>query len=1006
MSNRIKKRYCLQPYYYKIHALLLMSFFTVSTYGQEKRITGQVLDANHVPVPGVNILIEETATGTQTDFDGNFSIRAGTGDVLKFSYIGMKTRKITVKDETHLEVIMEEDALSLNDVVVVGYGTQKKSDLISSVASVKPEDMTRVATTDIGEMLRGKAAGVQVTLGSGGPGSTSDILIRGKNSINGGNAPLVIADGVPVGNINDINPNDIASLEILKDAAAQAIYGARASNGVILITTKRGEMGKTTISYNGFSGIQFSRRNFDIYNGDEFADLKREAFRTSNLGEYLPDEAVFSDLELESVQNREYIDWEDLLIRTGTIHNHNLSISSGNEKTKIYSGFNYINQQGIIPNSGYEKVTARINADQQVTDWLKIGVNTSYQFSKDKRPNVGNVLLTSITTAPLGKVYNEDGSLRLYPGGYVENVNPLVNLRETKTVNENRNDIFNVFADLSLLEGLHYRLNASRRSYNGKRTSYNSGASISGIANDNRGNGSIRFQDNVEWQLENILTYDYSSPSEKSKLNITLVNSITESEFNEFTHNFANVPNDILDVYGLESAEISSSFISGNRRGLVSFAGRVQYDYDSRYYLTLSARADASTVFGKNNKWGYFPAAAAGWNIHREAFLENSGWVNNLKLRVSYGSVGNEGISPYQSLSTAEQRDYITAGNKVSGYVPGSYLPNPDLKWETSTTLNTALDIGLWHNRLTATVELYDTRTKNLLIDQALNAGTGYTRKKSNIGEVENNGIDLSLSGDVIRNDELKITLGVLFSRNNNKIRSLYGKDEDGDGREDDDVANGWFIGQPIDVYYQYKAVGIWQEGENIAGSHQPDAMPGDIKLFDRHPDDGELNAENDRVLTSRVPDWYGTFSLNAEYGGVDMSVDVTTVQGVVRNNPFLYGYTEGGSLRGIKNGIKQDYWTPENPEGKFPRPDEANDPDRGYALGLQDASYVRLQNVTLGYTLPDNITETIGLNRLRLYMTGSNLLTVTDFESYSPEKNPGEYPESVSVVAGVQVSF
>lgn len=1006
MSNRIKKRYCLQPYYCKIHALLLMSFFTVSTYGQEKRIAGQVLDANHVPVPGVNILIEETATGTQTDFDGNFSIRAGTGNVLKFSYIGMKTRKITVRDETHLEVIMEEDALSLDDVVVVGYGTQKKSDLISSVASVKPEDMTRVATTDIGEMLRGKAAGVQVTLGSGGPGSTSDILIRGKNSINGGNAPLVIADGVPVGNINDINPNDIASLEILKDAAAQAIYGARASNGVILITTKRGEMGKTTISYNGFSGIQFSKRNFDIYNGDEFADLKREAFRTSNLGEYLPDEAVFSDLELESVQNREYIDWEDLLIRTGTIHNHNLSISSGNEKTKIYSGFNYINQQGIIPNSGYEKVTARINADQQVTDWLKIGVNTSYQFSKDKRPNVGNVLLTSITTAPLGKVYNEDGSLRLYPGGYVENVNPLVNLRETKTVNENRNDIFNVFADLSLLEGLNYRLNISRRSYNGKRTSYNSGASISGIANDNRGNGSIRFQDNVEWQLENILTYDYSSPSEKSKLNITLVNSITESEFNEFTHNFANVPNDILDVYGLESAEISSSFISGNRRGLVSFAGRVQYDYDSRYYLTLSARADASTVFGKNNKWGYFPAAAAGWNIHREAFLENSGWVNNLKLRVSYGSVGNEGISPYQSLSTAEQRDYITAGNKVSGYVPGSYLPNPDLKWETSTTLNTALDIGLWHNRLTATVELYDTRTKNLLIDQALNAGTGYTRKKSNIGEVENKGIDLSLSGDVIRNDELKITLGVLFSRNNNKIRSLYGKDEDGDGREDDDVANGWFIGQPIDVYYQYKAVGIWQEGENIAGSHQPDAMPGDIKLFDRYPDDGELNAENDRVLTSRVPDWYGTFSFNAEYGGVDMSVDVTTVQGVVRNNPFLYGYTEGGSLRGIKNGIKQDYWTPENPGGKFPRPDEANDPDRGYALGLQDASYVRLQNVTLGYTLPDNITETIGLNRLRLYMTGSNLLTVTDFESYSPEKNPGEYPESVSVVAGVQVSF
>ena len=415
-------------------------------------------------------------------------------------------------------------------------------------------------------------------------------------------------------------------------------------------------------------------------------------------------------------------------------------------------------------------------------------------------------------------------------------------------------------------------------------------------------------------------------------------------------------------------------------------------------------RADGSTVFGLKINGVIFLRLSVGWNIHRENFLENVEAINNLKLRVSYGSVGNEGISPYQSLSSALQRDYIIDGAKVSGYVPGDYLPNPDLKWETSTTFNAGLDFGLWKNRLTGTLEVYNTRTTDLLIDRALNAGLGYTRIKSNIGEVENQGIDLSLEGDIVRNDDLNISLGILFSKNDNKIISLYGLDEDGDGVEDDDIGNGWFIGQPIDVYYRYKAVGIFQEGENIAASHQPNAVPGDIKLFDRFPDDGILNAENDRVLNSRVPDWYGTVSLNADFKGFDFSADVTTVQGVIRDNPFLYGYTEGGSLRGIKNGIVQDYWTPENPGGNFPRPNEANDPVNGFALGLQDASYTRLQNVTLGYSMPN--VKNMGLSKLRLYLTGSNLLTITDFESYSPEKNPSDYPEAISVVAGLQVSL
>ncbi|MFB9057831.1 SusC/RagA family TonB-linked outer membrane protein [Mariniflexile ostreae] len=996
-----------RPKYYFRFILVACICFAFNTANAQQLITGTVVDDSSIPIPGVNIVVDGTSTGTMTDFDGGFSINATKGAKLVFSYVGLKTVSVLIVDNTKLNIVLTTDSALLDEVVVIGYGTQKKSDIISSVTSVKPDEMMKVATSDVGEMLRGKAAGVQVSLNDGGPGSSSSILIRGKNSINGGNDPIVIADGVPVGSINDINPNDIASLEILKDAAAQAIYGARASNGVILITTKRGAEGKVSVSYNGSSGVQSINRNFDIYSGDEFAQLKREAFRGTNLGVYLPDEAIFSSLELASVQSGEYIDWEKEIIGIGTTQNHNLSISTGSEKTTVYSSFNYFKQEGVMRNSDYNRVTTRLNVDQKINKWLKLGLNTSFQFSNENRPNVGNVLLSAITTSPLGKIYEDDGTtLRLLPGGFEENKNPLIDLNETNSLNENRNDIVNVFLDISPFEGFNYRLNTSRRSYNNNSRSYNSTKSTSGISRGGLGSGSLRFQDNVEWQIENIFTYetDFSTDS-KHNLNLTGVHSVTESEYNSYRNIADNIPNDILGINGLEAAETNTPFIDANRRGLVSFAARAEYNLDSKYYVTISGRADASTVFGAENKWGFFPAAAVGWNVHKENFIQDIETINNLKLRLSYGSVGNEGIAPYQSLSSAIQRDYIIDGKKVSGYVPGNFLPNPDLKWETSTTFNAALDLGLWRNRFTATVEFYNTRTKDLLIDQRLNAGLGYTRKKSNIGEVENQGIEASLNGAIVRKEDFTVNVGLIFSKNDNKIISLYGLDEDGDGKEDNDIANGWFIGQPIDVYYKYKPIGIFQEGEDIISTHQPNALPGDIKLYDRYPDDGNLNAD-DRVITKRGPDWIGTLNLDITYKDIDFSAAVTTVQGAIKDNPFLYGYIEGGSLRGVKNGIKQNYWIPENPGGDFPRPNEADDPTQLISMGLQEASYIRLQNVTLGYTLPKTTLSSLGLSNFRLFVTGSNLFTSTDFQSYSPEKKPNEYPEAVSVVMGLQVGF
>lgn len=971
---------------------------------QEVTVTGVVTDASDgASLPGVNIIIEGTSKGTVTDIDGVYSIELEKGSVLIFSFTGYEALSIPVIGQTTIDVALATDVQALQEIVVVGYGTKRKSDLISSIASVKAEDMLKIPTSDIGEMLRGRAAGVLVTLGDAGPGSSSNILIRGKNSINGGNAPIVIADGVPVGSINDINPLDIASVEILKDAAAQAIYGARASNGVILITTKRGREGKINVNYSSFYGTQTVQRHFDTYSGEEFAGLKREAFRSDNNNQFLADEDVFTPTELEVLNSGEFIDWENEVLQLAPIQNHNVNISAGTEKTSLYASVNYLNQQGVVPGTSYEKATIRLNADQHINDWLKFGVNTSWQISENNDPGTGGTLQRTVTTSPLGKIYNDDGTYRLNPTGVQESFNPLLDLDETSNLKTDRNDIMNVFVDVSPVKGFNYRINASRRSWNRKSQGYSTKESLTGITAGGLGQGYIQFEDNVEWQLENILTYNKSIVLHN--FGFTALQSITESKYSRLQNDVTNLPNDLLEIFGLESAQINQPYISANRRGLVSFAGRVEYDYDSRYYINLSARADASTVFGANNKWGYFPAIGLGWNVHQESFFDNAGALDYLKLRGSYGSVGNQAIDPYQSQSTADQLDYIFNGQKVTGYSPGSFLPNPDLRWETSTTLNLAVDFGIWNSRLFGTIEFYDTRTKDLLIDQALNAGLGYTRIKTNLGEIQNRGIELTLNGVLVNKKDVRVNAGMTFAKNNNKILSLYGLDEDGDGVEDDDVGNQWFIGYPIDVYYQYQPVGIYQAGEDIVHSHQPLAEPGDVKLFDRFPDDGELNAD-DRVITESPADWFGSFFFDANIKGFDLSANVITVQGVIRNNPYLYNYVDGGSLRGILNGVKQDYWTPENPTGNWPRPQESNDRLFIWTLGLQDASYFRLQNVTLGYSFNEKALAKMGLGKLRVYVTSQNPLTITDYQSYSPEKNPNDYPEATSVVGGIQVKF
>jgi TonB-linked SusC/RagA family outer membrane protein len=1029
MKNLYKKRillYAVLKSKLKLSILSVLCLITFSVKAQNIQIQGTVKDDQGVTLPGVSVVLDGTQQGTVTDVNGKYAIKvASEKSILTFKYIGYLNEQIVIGAKKIINVTLHSSTSNLDEVVVVGYGTQKKSDIISSVASIKPDAATRNVTLDVGEMLRGKAAGVQVTTNDAGPGGSSNILIRGRSSLKGGNSPIIIADGVPIGSINDVNPNDIAGIEILKDAAAQAIYGARASNGVILITTKRGKAGALTIDYGGYYGTQTINRNFDVYTGQEFAQLKREADRAVNNNILRSDALIFSSNELDAIAENRSIDWTKEVLQPSTIQNHNLSFSSGTEKTKLYVGSNYQDMQGIVPTTNIQKGTLRINLDQDIKSWLKVGFNTSFQTSKSNDPGVGGILRQVVTASPLGNIYNPDGSYNVRPGGNQESFNPLLNLRETLNDKRSRNDLINVYLDLKPFKGFNNRVNASRRSFNYKESNYNTKLSESGVVNGSA-SGSLYFQDNREWLLEDIISYN--TKIKKHNLDFTLVGSTTQADYTNFRNSASKIPNDILGIYGLESALVNIPDIGGNRRRLVSGVGRIQYDYNSKYYLTLSARADGSSVFGADNKWGYFPAVAVGWNIYKEDFLSNFTQLTNLKLRASYGSVGNEAIGPYGSLSLADQRDYLFGANQISGYTPGSTLPNPKLKWETSTTLNLAVDFGLLKDRLSGTVEFYNTETTDLLVDRALNSSIGYDRQPYNIGDIQNKGIELQLDGIPVKTKDLTIRTGILFYRNRNLIKKLY---DDGT----DDVGNGWFIGQPIEIYRQPKFIGVWQGTEVYPGSafnattgkwetngaQAPVAKdgngnpiidpftgkiptPGDVKLEDRNSD-GKINAE-DNYITSKFPDWSGSFNLGATFKNFDFSMDLYTVQGVTKNNQFLYDYTAGGDLRGNRNGLKANYWTPENPSNTFPQPNAGTSPPGMYNLGLQDASYWRLQNLTLGFTFPAKITSKLKIANLKIYTTAQNLITSTDYKAYSPEQDLYAYPTTKNFIFGLKVGL
>lgn len=964
-------------------------------------VSGTVIDKDGIGVIGASVIPGgNTGAAVITDIDGRFSVDAKKGDEVVISALGFTPETIqAIGNTSNIIVTLKDDVQMLDEVVVVGYGVQKRSDITGAIASVDAEKAKDVPTTSVAEMLRGSAPGIQVTIGSAAPGGSSSILIRGRHSLSGDNAPLYIVDGVPMSSIDDVNANDIASIEVLKDASSQSIYGARAANGVILVTTKRGSEGKSKVSYNGYVGVQTITRNFEFYNGEEWAAYRHEAFY--NAYGYYDESDCFRGYMKEALHAGESIDWESVMIKPAIQHKHDILVQAGNKKTKVAFGLGYYDQAGMVEGSSFKKLSGRLNLDQEITKWLKLGANITY--ARSWKQTADGSFNSFVTVPPLARIYDEKGQIveDVTEAGE-SHVNPLWNIRNSDNRTVQNRLMVNLFADVKLAKWVTYRLNTSMSLRDVDSGSYIGLKHTTG--KNTQGKATVSKSTSGDYLLENIFNFNWDING-KHHIDATAMQSLNYITWSKQGNTGTGFANDDLSYNAIGNAvEYGQLDYEVSERKIVSFLGRARYNYADRYLFSAAVRVDGSSVFGKNNKYGVFPSAAFAWRINNESFMEGaSNWLNNLKLRVSWGQVGNQGISPYTTLGLTSSSYYRFGDEVAGGYLPTTTLYNPDLKWETSTTINLGLDFGFLKDRINGTVEVYDTRTTDLLISRSINQVLGYTSQLVNLGCVENKGIEVALNTTPVSTRDFNWDLDFSFAKNVNSIRKIDGR-VDENGNPVNDVNNAWFIGQPVNVYYDYKFDGIWQLEDDIVNSAMPDAKPGFVKVADTN-NDGKIDQE-DRVVMSKDPDWIGNIFTKFSFKGFDLSADLNISYGGTLKNPYLTDFNNGGDMTGKRNGLRRNYWTMYNPSNEAPQPNMNQAPAYIGALGYQDASYIRLRDVTFGYTFPSNIISKIHLQQLRLYVSCTNVWYYTKVLGYGPEQTPGAYPEPRTALFGVKITF
>lgn len=1013
--------------------VLTLKATSSSQVSKDLRIKGTVVDETGQPVIGANIVVEGTTNGTISDLDGNFMLDVPEKADLRVSYIGYLDQKVKVGTSTTLRIVLKEDTQTLDEVIVVGYGTMKKSDITGSVASVRLDDLKEGASTSVDQMLLGKSAGVNVVQSSGEPGGGFSVNIRGASSINGGVSPLYVIDGVPIDNsrpvsqgsivgfsdnrsprnpMSSINPADIESLEILKDASATAIYGSRGANGVILITTKSGKAEKMKVSYSGSVGIQSPSNKLDLLSA---ADYKRVLNDIIDAG---------GDSEANRVGDIAYggigTDWQDEVTRQNAItHEHQLSFSGGNSKTFYYTSFNYVNQEGIVKNTSFERLGARLNLKSDINEHLKIGMNVTGSYMKDHfvangfgvNENAG-VMYVAYNFDPTLPVKDEEGNYALSPILTLDN--PVALQEGMISYSDTYRILASAFAEYYITKDLFLRLNLGTDFMNESRKNF-----VSSLTKQGKFNGGIGSNQNSEksnYIVEG--TANYSKTIQKHSFGALAGISYQRYVTSYLNNRAADFPNESLGAENLnlgsqETFRMQNS-VTGNR--LASYIGRVNYSFDDRYLATVTFRADGSSRFGKNNKFGYFPSAALAWRLSNESFLKEIDQITSLKLRLGWGRTGNQEIGDYPAISTYQSAgSAIWDGKQVVGTGPAK-IPNPDLKWETTDQINLGLDFGVFNNRINGGVDYFWKKTTDMLLQLPVPQSTGYNSILSNIGRIDNKGLEIFLNTVNIDTKDFKWESNLTFTSMRNKVKDLGGIDEIlvGAGYTHVEQVAIRKPGLPLNSYYGWEVAGVWQENDDFSKMKE-DYVPGDLKYVDQNKD-GVINDADRVVLGNSFPDFQWSFGNTFTYKNFDLYVFFEGVQGVDMLNGNLIDSYFPINFR--RNKFAEPYlnrWTPENPTNEYPS--FVNPLKQGRKVvnsrTLSDASYVKLRTIRLSYRVPKFSSL---IQSLQLYVTADNLFTITDYVGLDPAVNPNSnsnfrmdfnaYPSARAFIFGAKIDF
>lgn len=794
---------CTTYYFRPLGLLLLLCLIPLCSIAQNITVKGIVKDNLGESVIGANVTEKGTTNGMITDLDGNFSLTVQKNATLVISYIGYVTQEIAIKGNTNLNIILKEDSKALEEVVVIGYGTARKSDVTGSIASVGGDKLQEMPSTNITYALQNRVAGVDMTQTSSQPGATMQIRIRGTRSLTASNDPLVVLDGIPfMGNLSDINPGDIKSMDILKDASSTAIYGSRGANGVILITTNRGAQGTPAkFTYNGYVGAKSVFSKYPMMDGPKYAEMRKYAGKFEN------------SLDESDDMNT---DWQDLLYRTGMVNSHDVSVAGGTNNGSYSFGAAYYKDQGVIPTQNYTRYSLRGSFDQGVGKYFRFGLTTNSNYNVTKGSNID--LYSVLNNTPLANPYNEDGSLKRTVKLNSQDENFVV----TRDVVENLEDSWlnekkgfgtynNLFAEVQCpwVKGLKYRVNLGLN-YRSTKGGVFTGEGINSSTADTPSTASLEHTETTNWAIENLITYDRTFG--KHQLNIVGMYSAEETVYTKSHIAARDIPAEYLQYYNLGRAEGTITVNPDNwdyqKSGLMSWMGRAMYTYDNRYMLMATVRADASSRLAKGHQWHTYPAVSAGWNIGQESFMDDLEWLDILKVRVGYGQTSNQAVAPYSTWGKLSTRPYNFG---PTGYATGYYvsaLPNYDLGWEYSSTWNFGLDFTLLGGRLSGTFEYYIQKTSDLLQSVNLPSTSGVSSYVGNVGKTENKGVEFTLNGTILDNHNgWTWDASINISANRNKLTELAS------GAERDE-ANNWFVGHPIDAIYDYEKIGLWQEGD------------------------------------------------------------------------------------------------------------------------------------------------------------------------------------------------